>query len=200
MVMNLFSALSNKRGEKYTLLLALFLIGVSVAFFALLAFYLRIRAKNNLPAAALPWAFWISTAVIITSSATLHWANRLFDQENYKHYRLAVLITFFLGIGFCISQFLGWAELQLSKTFLRGNPTGAFLYVISGLHLLHLLGGLLGLLWLLVQAYRNRSYIDAYVYSLNAPNVLKIRLVTAYWHFLDALWVVLFVFFWIQSW
>ena len=71
---------------------------------------------------------------------------------------------------------------------------GGFVYIISGVHLLHILVGLVFLTIMLVEAMRRRPYVDSFVYSVNPPNKLKIRLITLYWHFVDLLWIGLFIF------
>jgi cytochrome c oxidase subunit 3 len=85
--------------------------------------------------------------------------------------------------------------MQRMDVRLHNNTAGAFLYVITGVHLLHILGGLFLLVITLVNAVRRTTYVDAFVYSVNPPNQLKLKLVTVYWHFVDALWVYLFLFF-----
>jgi cytochrome c oxidase subunit 3 len=77
---------------------------------------------------------------------------------------------------------------------MSSSVSAAFVYVISGVHLAHILGGILLLIIVFVEALRNFKYVDSFVYSVNPPNQLKLTLVSIYWHFVDVLWVILFLF------
>ncbi|MEO6883404.1 MAG: cytochrome c oxidase subunit 3 [Bacteroidia bacterium] len=136
----------------------------------------------------LPSLFWLSTAIILTSSATMNWAVMAAKQNQLQKLKIAIGITFLLGIAFTFSQFAAWHILIANNIFFTGvksNAAGSFLYVLTGLHLLHLIGGLICLIVVLTKSLLNR-------YS--AENMLGLKLCAIYWHFLDALWVYLFLF------
>jgi cytochrome c oxidase subunit 3 len=86
---------------------------------------------------------------------------------------------------FLAMQYYGWAQLIEMNVYFVGNPSGSFVYVFSGLHGLHLISGLVVLLVALVAAFRLR---------INAKALTQIKICSTYWHFLDALWVYLFIF------
>ena len=142
----------------------------------------------------LPNVFLVSTLVILLSSFTLHNANQAFRHERFANYRLNMATTLGLGILFIMLQGWGWRQMIRAGVGLEGNPAGGFVYIISGVHLLHILIGLIFLVIALAEALRRRPYVDSFVYSVNPPNQLKIRLITLYWHFVDVLWVGLFIF------
>jgi cytochrome c oxidase subunit 3 len=99
-----------------------------------------------------------------------------------------LFITFVLGLVFTYTQYLGWKELTIQGIYFLGkysNASGSFLYLIAVVHLLHLFGGLIALLITLVKSIKNR-------YS--AQDYLGIELSAIYWHFLDLLWIYLFLF------
>jgi len=136
----------------------------------------------------LPQMFYISTAVIILSSVSMNWAMASAKKNNYSNIKTAVLITFLLGLGFIVFQFLGWKSLYDQKIVAAGkysNPAGSYLYVITFMHILHLLGGIIALLVVYFKSLRNRY---------NAQNILGLRVCAIYWHFLDVLWIYLFLF------
>ena len=144
---------------------------------------------------AIPQIFWLSTFVILFSSATLHWANRAFIEEHFRTYRLNLALTLILGIVFIILQLIGWQEMfKKGVVFDTHHMGGVFIYTLSGLHIFHIFAGIIALSFANNDAFRNLKYVDSFVYSVNPPNQLKIKLITIFWHFVDVLWVILFLF------
>ncbi len=148
-----------------------------------------VRADNgNWLIFKMPTIFILSTAVIITSSLTIFLALKMAKQNNNKGVIISVLVTFILGLVFTKMQFMGWSELTNKGIVFAGkyaNASGSFLYVLTGLHLLHLSGGLIALLVTLKNSVKGKY---------NAQNTLGLELCSIYWHFLDILWVYLFLF------
>ena len=170
-------------------------IASSVMLFTImLAIYVIRRSASDWIDVKLPNVFLISTVVIILSSLTLHNANQAFRHERFDSYRTNMATTLVLGTLFMLLQGWGWRQMVRSGIGLTGNPSGSFVYIISGVHLLHILIGLIFILVVLAEALRRRPYVDSFVYSVNPPNQLKIRLITLYWHFVDILWIGLFIF------
>ena len=170
-------------------------IASSVMLFTiLLATYVIRRSASDWIDVKLPNVFLISTVVIILSSLTLHNANQAFRHERFDSYRTNMATTLVLGTLFMLLQGLGWRQMIRSGIGLTGNPSGSFVYIISGIHLLHIMIGLVFIVIVLAEALRRRPYVDSFVYSVNPPNQLKIRLITLYWHFVDVLWIGLFIF------
>lgn len=170
-------------------------IGGSVLLFTvLLGVYIVRQSSPGWADVALPNVFVMSTLVILLSSLTLHNAKQAFGRENFSGFRINIATTLVLGTLFILLQGWGWRQMIRSGVGLEGNPAGGFIYIISGLHLLHILIGLVFIAITLAEALRRRAYVEAFVYSVNPPNQLKIRLITLYWHFVDILWIVLFVF------
>ncbi len=184
-----------RRREPFKFMLWLGIFGMAVMFF-ILTFIYSTRTDDadwvNFP---LPKVFWFSTFLIVLSSISLHYANIAIQTEQFVRYRWLISITFLLGVGFVLTQWLGWASLQSAGIFLNSNPAGAYLYLISGLHVLHLLGGMLFLGYAVIEALRYRKYVESFIYSVNPPNQLRLKLITRYWHFVDILWIYLFCFF-----
>jgi cytochrome c oxidase subunit 3 len=84
-----------------------------------------------------------------------------------------------------IGQYYAWKELVNQKIFLVGNVAGSFVYVISGLHLAHIVGGLIFVMIMLLRTFQEK---------VHAKNLLWIEMCTTFWHFLDGLWLYLFFF------
>ncbi len=183
-----------KRREPFRFMLWLAIAGSVLLFTVLLMIYVvRVTGPGwvNMP---LPTVFLLSTFVIMLSSLTLHNANTAFLHERFSAYRTNIGTTLGLGVLFMVLQGWGWRQLMQAGVRLEGNPAGGFVYLISGLHLLHILIGLIFLVIVFVEAARRRQYVESFVYSVNPPNQLKLRLTTLYWHFVDVLWLGLFLF------
>jgi cytochrome c oxidase subunit III len=149
------------------------------------AFIVRSSAGNWINF-RLPNIFWYTTAIIALSSVTMHWALVSYKKYNYTNYKIGILLTFLLGCAFAVGQYIGWFRLASIGVFVDGNPSGSFVYVISFVHLLHIMGGLVALLVALI-----RSLVKPY----HPKRLLGVRMTATYWHFVDALWLYLFIFF-----
>jgi cytochrome c oxidase subunit III len=163
----------------------LFIVSVVMIFAALTSAYIVRQAEGNWIIFDLPQLFWINTGVIIVSSLTMHWAYLSAKKDNLESVKIATVITTILGVAFMVGQYLAWKDLVLNKIYFVGNPSGSFVYVISGLHFLHVIGGVVYLLILLTSALRFRVHSK----SLN-----QIEMCATYWHFLGGLWLYLFLF------
>jgi cytochrome c oxidase subunit 3 len=187
--------LLTKRREPFQFMLYVGMLGSLLIFLMFTFIYLARKPDAQWANFRLPVAFWLSTGAILGSSLALHGANRAFRRERFVQYKWLIGATLALGVVFIGLQYVGWEEMQRLNVRLRNNTAGAFLYVITGVHLLHILGGVFLLAVAFINAVRRTTYVDAFVYSVNPPNQLKLKLVTLYWHFVDALWVYLFLFF-----
>jgi len=151
------------------------------------AYIVRARGGNWLHF-QLPDMFYGSTIVILLSSATMYLAQKNIQKNNAASTTKYLLITLLLGVLFSVFQFLAWKELYQNGIVYAGkysNPAGSFLYLLTFLHLVHLVGGMIGLI-----ITTTKSILKRY----SAENYLGIELISIYWHFLDALWVFLFLF------
>lgn len=183
-----------KRREPLHFLLWMGILSSVLIFTVLLGIYIVRKVGPSWSATPLPGVFWLSTVVLILSSVSLHEAREAFYKERFALYRTCLSITLFLGMVFVGTQGYGWLQMVEQGFTLRSNPSAGFVYILTGLHVVHVLGGLLYMGVLLREATKNQSYIDSFVYSVNPPNRLKIRLMTIYWHFADVLWLYLFLF------
>ena len=115
----------------------------------------------------------------------MFWTMISAKKDNFQTIKTALILTFLLGLGFVFCQFKAWGSLVEQGVFLVGNPSGSFLYVLTGLHLAHLFGGLIVLSVVLYKAFKEQY---------NSQNKSGLELCSIYWHFLDVLWVYLFLF------
>jgi cytochrome c oxidase subunit 3 len=155
--------------------------------------YIIRKAGRDWVVFQLPDIFWWSTAVIICSSLSLQMALHFLRKDKFIAYKWLTGGTLFLGIIFICTQLVGWHQVVV-KGISLASPAGAFLFMLSGLHILHIVGGLVFLFMAFLNVLKRPRYVDAFVYSVNPPNQLKLRLVSMYWHFVDVLWLYLFLF------
>jgi cytochrome c oxidase subunit 3 len=153
------------------------------------AYIVKRNDGNNWLEFTLPPVFWYSTVVILLSSLTIHLAGKAFKDRNMGRYRVLITITAVLGIAFTALQWSGFGYLQSHGVALIGrnsNPAGSFLGVITGVHMLHVLGGVIVLMVMFFRAFN----ISKKVYTS-----VPIEVASTYWHFVDAIWLYLFIFF-----
>ena len=133
-----------------------------------------------------PSVFWYSTAVMLISSITIQAALRSFKQREMNQFRILFLVTLLLGIVFIFLQWTGFNYLWDHGVKFQGAGAGQFLYIIFGLHALHVLGGTIALIVIACRQYfgKTRSY-----------NATSIEVMSIYWHFVDLLWLYLLIFF-----
>ncbi|TAE16499.1 MAG: heme-copper oxidase subunit III [Bacteroidetes bacterium] len=185
-----------KRREPMGFMLGLGLLSIGLTFFCLLLAMLSLSSGKGISwtTGKMPTVFWFSTLLIVGSSFTLEQAGKFAKNDQFSYYRLALWATLALTVGFILAQMWGWSLLQSQKIYLRGGFLGAFLYVLSGLHILHVLGGVFFLVWRIVIAHQKSSYLESYIFHVNPPNQLKWRFLARYWHFIGGIWVVFFLF------
>jgi cytochrome c oxidase subunit 3 len=135
----------------------------------------------------MPSLVYLSTALIIASSFTFTRAKSALKKNVEGAYQLWLGLTLLLGLGFLASQFLAWRQLVAQGLYLASNPHSSFFYVLTGLHAVHILGGIIGLGYLFAIARRGAGD-DADAKRRTLTDVVGI-----YWHFMDLLWVFLFL-------
>ncbi|SHJ49230.1 cytochrome c oxidase subunit 3 [Hymenobacter daecheongensis DSM 21074] len=180
------------------MLLYLGLAGITVLFVILLAAYMQTRHLSGLPTGLhpLPRYFSLSTIVLLASSYTLSQAARIYRQDDVTGLGRCLGATLLLGCVFAGLQVLGWRELMAQGVFFTGEASGTYIYLISALHVAHLLGGMLFLLSLLLRTlHASRDAVRSLVFIRNPYRRLQLRMLGLYWHFIDGLWVVMFTLF-----
>ena len=162
---------------------------IIMMFAGLTSAYVVKKNQSNWLEFNLPQVFWYSTFVILLSSLTIHLTVKAFKAREMGRYRLLVTLTAALGVLFLALQLLGFRELQSNNIALIGpksNSAASFLFVITGLHMLHILGGVIVLLIIFARAYAAK---------VKNYSSLPIEMAATYWHFVDILWIYLFIFY-----
>jgi cytochrome c oxidase subunit III len=189
------------------------IISIVMLFAGLTSAYLVRQGEGKWLQFAMPDLFMVSTLVILASSVTMQRAVVSAKKNNQAAMKIALLLTLVLGFGFVLFQYLAWKELvsqgiyfvgaikdvTAPSTYVAagnetvedaaniGNVAASFLYAITGLHVAHLVGGILVLFFVSIKAMLGKY---------TASNYNGVRLCAIYWHFLDGLWIYLFLFLW----
>ncbi len=186
----------------YNIALTLLLGSIIALFLAFSSAYIYTRVQNpDIPPIKLSPIFFFNTIILLASSWSINWANKSYLEDLTEDYQKALLVTIVFTIMFMIGQFIGWNDLssQLDTHFLSSNLS-SYLYLISALHFAHLVAGLpFLLLFYYIAKNRMKEPVSVLVYFSDPEKKLKLNLLTKYWHFLDALWIYLILFFFINS-
>lgn len=180
------------------MLLYLAIFGSSIIFaFMLIAFTASYTAPGpDEPGLVMPKAFVFSTLILLFSSYFVTQFLKLYQNEEMKKFRNYLGITIMLGLVFTLSQYWGWHQLDTTGNGLTGMSSGAYLYVISGLHILHLVGGIFFMTYQFIRISRvANDPVKSLIMVTNPYQKMKIQMLVTYWHFLDILWVGLFLYF-----
>ena len=152
------------------------------------AYIVRSASSNDWQPIAMPKVLWLSTALIVISSVTMEFSRRALKQQSDAGYGRWLIITIALGLAFLVTQLLAWRQLARQGVYMASNPYNSFFYLFTAAHGLHLLGGILALGYLALRTTRRRSTVEGELRRVGAADAA-----TIYWHFMDGLWVALFM-------
>lgn len=173
--------------HKFTLWVA---IGSILMMFAgLTSAYIVKRSQASWLMIEIPVMFWYSTATILASSVTVQLALKALKKREMINYRRLLVVTAVLGVLFIVLQIVGFRQFAAQDIRLVGagsNASYSFLLAISGIHGVHVLGGVVALVVIAIRALNS---------STRSYSSLPLEIAATYWHFVDALWIYLFIFF-----
>lgn len=149
------------------------------------AYIVRAASSSDWQPLAMPHILLLSTGLILVSSVTIETARRKLKSAATGAYKSWLLLTMLLGLGFVGSQLLAWRQLVSQGVYVASNPHSSFFYLLTAAHGVHLLGGLTALLYLAVRARLGKQDVPRMQAGADA--------VTLYWHFMDFLWLYVFV-------
>ncbi len=200
--------------RRYRLLVAAILVAIFFFFIAITSAYvirqnttvLDTRTNemvNNWRPIHLPPVLWINTILLLVSSLTIELARRQMFREPQATQEWLGMgsptrsrslpwlgITLILGLGFLAGQVIAWRELNAQGVYLAANPSGAFFFILTGAHALHLIGGVCALLWAATVSVR-RTRLE--------QRQIVVDVSAWYWHGMGALWAYIFaVLYWVR--
>ncbi|MDI5886697.1 MULTISPECIES: cytochrome c oxidase subunit 3 [Flavobacterium] len=179
----------SRTARSYKLILLFAMVSMTMMFAGLTSAFVVSKSRADwLKDFQLPIAFYYSTAAIIGCSVAFHLAKKAIQKNNQSKTTIFLLTTLVLGILFVILQFVGFGQIVDNGYYFTGSGssiTTTFLYVVTVVHLIHLAGGVISLLIIIYNHFKQKY---------NSSQTLGIELGAMYWHFLDLLWVYLFLF------
>ncbi len=162
---------------------------IVMLFASLTSGYIVRQSQGNWVEFAVPTSFYWSTLCIVGSSITMYLSYAFFKKNATSLYRSLLVATLLLSIGFCVYQYFGWLEIkEISGLPLGANPAADFVYVLTMLHVAHVIGGMVVLLTALFHAF----YLQ---HRVTKTRLLRFELSMIYWHFVDFVWLYLLLFF-----
>lgn len=163
-----------------------FAIGsITLTFAGFTSAYLVRQGQGMWESFEMPPIFYYSTVVILLSSLTYFLGLKAFKKAQYSNYNIMMLLTLGLGIAFMVLQYMGFKELYAQNIRINGNVSNSFFFVIAGAHLLHILGGVVALIVVLIRNAVQRK---------EQRKPIGLEILGTYWHFIDILWLYLFIF------
>ena len=164
----------------------LFMISIVMIFASLTSAYIVKRGDGNWRVFELPQMFYYTSIVIIVSSITMQLAVRAAKRDQLGTVTRLLWFTLAMGLVFLAGQFLAWGDLIGNNVyFTGGNPSESFIYVLSGVHWIHLISGIIFIAIILYNTYK---------LNIHSKAMVRLEMANTYWHFLGGLWIYLFIF------
>jgi cytochrome c oxidase subunit 3 len=160
----------------------LLMTGIAMLFAGLTSAYVVLRGVPTWEKIPLPPQVWMNTLILAASSLTLELARRSVKVDKIAALRQWLGITAILGIAFLAGQIVLWRELTASGVLLTSTLHSSFFYVLSGIHAVHILGGLIALAMVSIKAWSGR---------ISSISFEPLRLCATYWHFMGGVWLYL---------
>ena len=173
------------------------MVGSTLIFLSIVFLYaIRVSSSGVSQHFQLPRTFTLSTIILLFSSFALSCCLRAFKSDELRDLQISMLSAFILAIAFCITQFIGWKMLADAGYFVISNPGVTFLFIISGFHMLHIVAGLGAFGYFNFQIFHATGNVaKALLFLSDNSNRTKLQLFTIYWHFVDFVWLCVFVMF-----
>ena len=163
----------------------LFIVSIVMIFASLTSAYMVKQSDGNWLIFELPNVFLYSSVVVFISSITMQYAYWSAKRDNLTPLKVSLAATVVLAVAFVLLQLKAWGELVDSNVFFVGNPAGSFVYVLTGLHAIHLIVGVVFLIIVLISAFN---------YKVHSKSLVQLEMCATFWHFLSGLWIYLYLF------
>lgn len=163
----------------------LFIVTVIMIFAAFTSAHIVRQADGDWLIYDLPSMFWYTSGIILVSSGFMQWAYIAAKKDKLEQVKIALTIATALGVLFLFGQLQAWSQLVDQGVFFVGNPAGSFVYIFTGIHGVHLVSGVIYLIYMLISSFR---------YKVHSKNMLNMEMSATWWHFLGGLWIYLFIF------
>jgi cytochrome c oxidase subunit 3 len=168
--------------RRYATAIVIAIVSIVMFFMAMASAYIYLRANSNrwVPL-HLPWIIWVNTALLLLSSGAVELARRRLALADVAQFRKLWAVATTLGVLFLIGQLVAWRQFVLAGFYVSTNQASSFFYIFTGLHGLHLLGGICALLYVSFRKFEKAKVSRA----------VAAEVASYYWHFMDGLWIFL---------
>ena len=172
------------------------LISVSMIFLGVMAAYIYQRVTKGIEPVQLHYVFVLNAFLLLGSSYTLNLSKKSYLADNTERYKLYLTLTLGLTLLFMVAQAASWHWMYTSGIFPQAGPGGQYIVVFAVLHFIHIFAGLPFFIAFLRRAHVNmKEPVSVLIYFSDPEKQMKLKLLTVYWHYLDALWWILVLFF-----
>ncbi|MFY7732485.1 MAG: cytochrome c oxidase subunit 3 [Bacteroidia bacterium] len=172
--------------EPKKFVLWLLLVSSIMLFAGFTSAYIVRRGEGEWVVFELPIMFMLNTGVVVLSSVFMQWAYLAAKKDELNQTKIGLGLAIVLGTLFCIMQYWGWSQMVYNSIYFGfANPSGSFVYVITGLHMAHVIIGILYLVIIFIQTFR---------FKVHKKATRGIAMCNTYWHFVGILWIYLYVF------
>lgn len=178
--------ISNRKMHPHKFILWVAIGSISMMFAGFTSAYIVKSNQAGWQPVQMPKIFFLSTVLIIASSGTVYLAYRAMKNRQTANYKTLVFVTVLLGLAFTVTQYFGFKELWAQNITFTESVAGSFFYIITGVHALHVIGGVIALIVIFLRAFNSKTK-----YYSTTP----VEIAGVYWHFVDILWLYLFAFF-----
>lgn len=178
------------------ILITLVLGSITALFLGFTFAYVYTRVQSGEKPVDIPILFYFNTLLLLGASYLWRQIKVAYEQDQTARYKSLLIITFAVSLLFLGGQLLAWKQLMDMNLGLTSSTLASYLYIISGVHLIHVIGGL-PFLWFFITDARKRLVEPASVllYLSDPDKKRKMKVLSIYWHFLDILWIYLMIFF-----
>jgi cytochrome c oxidase subunit 3 len=178
------------------IIIALIIAGITALFLGFTGSYLYTRFEHGGSPIRVPQLFYFNSLWIVASSVTLIYAKKMYLADNTYKFKLSLWFTLGLTLIFLVMQIFAWNEMQQMNQSLTSSTMSSYMYLISGLHFLHLVAGIPFLGYFIYEAHkRMKDPVTVLVYFTDPDKSRTLKILNIYWHFLDGLWIYLVIFF-----
>lgn len=178
------------------IIITLVIAGITALFLGFTGAYIYNRVQQGVAPVNIPSLFYFNSILIIASSITLIYAKKRYETDDTPMFKVALWITLLLTSTFLVMQIQAWNQLQAANVSLTSSTLASYMYLISGLHFLHLVAGIPFLVYFIYSAHkRMKDPVTVLIYFSDPDKKRELNLLNIYWHFLDGLWLYLILFF-----
>lgn len=185
----------HKKYKNYKLLMYFSLSGLSLMFLSLTFLYAISHINSTQPKLKIAPVFYWNTLVLFASSFAVFRAQRHYRADNFSAYKTALIVWFGFGLLFLVGQVFGWMAM-FNSGFQFSHQSASYLYVISSIHALHIIGALIFLIYFIQKSWIIlKNYATSVVYFTDPVAAAQLNLFGTFWHFLGVIWLYLLLFF-----